>query len=153
MSMSTCLKNYLDHHHVEYQLIAHRRTDTAFNAARAAHIAAGCMVKGVLLHDEQGYVMAAVPANQSVDIDDVNQKMGRQLDLAQEKNLSCILNDCSQGAVPALGEAYGIPTVWDQALMFQPSFYIEAGDHEELVRLNHFDFMNLMDGSDNLIIH
>ena len=144
MSMSACLKHYLDQHHVNYNLIPHRPTDTAFNSAKAAHIPMECMVKGVLLHDEQGYMMAAVSPLKEVDLDRVNEQTGRNLELANEEKLNCILNDCEVGAVPAIGEAFGIPTIWDQQLESQPSFYIEAGDHRELVRMSHYEFMDMM---------
>lgn len=144
MNISNCLKLYLDRHHITYQLVSHRYTDTAFNAAKSAHITAACMVKGVLLHDENGYVMAAIPANKDVNIESVNSSMRRHLNLVEENTLACILNDCKKGAVPALGEAFGIPTIWDEDLAYQPGFYIESGNHQDLIRLNYFDFMNLM---------
>lgn len=145
MNISNCLKLYLDRHHISYQLVSHRYTDTAFNAAKSAHITTACMVKGVLLHDDIGYLMAAIPANKEVDLDNINSNMQRHLKLVEENSLVCILNDCKKGAVPALGEAFGIPTIWDEDLAYQPGFYIEAGNHEDLIRLSHFDFMGLMD--------
>lgn len=152
MSMSVCLKNFLDHRQINYDMISHRHTDTSFNAAKSAHIPTTCMVKGVLLHDEQGYLMVAVSSTREVDLNQLNRETGRQLELADEEKLSCILSDCERGAVPAIGEAYGIPTVWDEHLAGQPSFYIEAGDHERLVRLGHFDFLDLMEGQQRATI-
>ena len=144
MSISISLKDYLEAKGVEYQLIRHTPTDTAYNAARAAHVPTRCMVKGVLLQDDRGYLMAAVPATRSLDLEELNRYTGRQLQLVEEDELRCILNDCVTGAVPALGEAFGVPTLWDESLAMQPSFYIEAGDHEELVRLGYYAFMALM---------
>ncbi len=150
MSISPCLKRYLDHHHVQYDVIAHRHTDTAFNSAKSAHISPDCMVKGVLLHDDEGYLMAALPSSKAIDMDEINKQTGRHLTLAEEKTLHCILNDCETGAVPALGEAFGVPTFWDKRLAYQPSFYLESGDHEELIRLSHFAFMDLMDDTQSV---
>lgn len=144
MNISNCLKLYLDRHHISYQLVSHRFTDTAFNAAKSAHITAACMVKGVLLHDDKGYLMAAISANKDIDLENVNTRLRRKLSLVEENTLVCILNDCKKGAVPALGEAFGIPTIWDKDLVYQPGFYIEAGNHEDLIRLSYFDFMALM---------
>ena len=144
MSMSRCLQDYLQQKSIKYNLVKHTHTDTSYNAAKSAHIPVQCMVKGVLLRDDKGYLMAAVAANRSLDLAQIFEQTGRQLRLVEEKELQAILGDCSEGAVPALGEAYGIPTLWDKPLAFQPSFYIEAGDHEELIRLGYYDFMTLM---------
>lgn len=144
MSIAPCLKNYLDQHHVSYELIPHRHTNTSFTSAQAAHVPEECMVKGVLLHDEYGYLLVAVPSTREINIGRINRQTGRQLALAEEGVLPCVFNDCEMGAVPALGEAYGIPMVWDQSLVFQPNFYIEAGDHRALVRLQYQDYMALL---------
>lgn len=144
MSISPRLKEFLEARQIPFQVIRHTPTDTAFNAARAAHIPAQYMVKGVLLEDEQGYVLAAVPATRSLNLEHFNAVSGRQLKLVDEQALAAIFDDCDTGAVPALGAAYGIPMVWDEPLAFHPSFYFEAGDHQELVRLGYFDFMKLM---------
>lgn len=144
MSISPRLKHFLDERRIPFQVIRHTPTDTSYNAARAAHIPAQFMVKGVLLQDEQGYVLAATTATRSVDLEQINASTGRHLALVEEADLSAIFDDCDIGAVPALGEAFGVPTLWDPPLAYQPSFYLEAGDHCELVRIGYFDFMKLM---------
>ena len=147
MTISASLENFLIAQQVDYQLVAHRYTDTAFNTASTAHIRPSCIVKGVLLQDLQGFVMAALGADRALDIDQINQQLNRQLNLASEQALAEALKDCVLGAVPALGQAFGITTVWDRRLGFQPSFYLEAGNHQQLVRLSYRDFMKLMNGS------
>jgi len=149
--MSASLENFLIEHQVDYQLVPHRYTDTAFNTASTAHIRASCMVKGVLLQDQQGYIMIALGADRALDINQINHQLNRQLALADEQSLARVLDDCALGAVPALGQAFGIATLWDQQLGFQPGFYIEAGNHQELVRLSHTDFMCLMNNSDQCV--
>lgn len=144
MSISVSLKNYLDTRQINYDLIAHKHTDTTYNAARAAHVPVERMVKGVLVGDDRGYVMAAVPATKKLDLNEINRKTGRSLTVVPEDQLQQVITGCERGAVPAIGEAYGIETVWDEQLAFEPDFYIEAGDHEELVHLSHYDFMELM---------
>ena len=144
MSMSTTLERYLGDRQIAYDLIPHKRTDTAFNAAKTAHIPAKQMVKGVLLQDDRGYLMAAMPANRRLALNDINRMTHRHLQLVSEEELARILSGCEAGAVPALGEAYGIETVWDEQLAFQSDFYIEAGDHRELVHLSHASFRELM---------
>lgn len=144
MSISPRLKAFLAQHRIPYQVVHHTPTDTAFNAAKAAHIPAQSMVKGVLLHDDQGYLLAAIAATRSLDLAHLNAVTGRNLDLVTEQELASIFDDCATGAVPAVGEAYGIPTLWDEPLACQPCFYIEAGDHTDLLRMGYYDFMKVM---------
>ena len=79
MTMSASLENFLIEHQVDYQLVPHRYTDTAFNTASTAHIRASCMVKGVLLQDQQSYIMIALGADRALDINQINRQLNRQL--------------------------------------------------------------------------
>jgi Ala-tRNA(Pro) deacylase len=55
--------------------------------------------------------------------------------------------DCDRGAVPPVGEAYGIPTVWDDSLGDLPDVYFEGGDHRTLIHMSGPDFAELMRGA------
>ncbi len=50
-------------------------------------------------------------------------------------NSGRLFGDCEPGAVPALGDAYGIQVIWDDDLKYTSDIYIEAGDHEHLIRI------------------
>ena len=52
---------------------------------------------------------------------------------------------CESGAVPALGEAYGLQVIWDDELQYTSDVYIEAGDHEHLIHLRGEDFRHIME--------
>jgi Ala-tRNA(Pro) deacylase len=62
---------------------------------------------------------------------------------------SSMFEDCELGAVPPLGLAYGMTTVIDDSLADQPEIYFEAGDHEQLIRINREEFMILMDHAEH----
>ena len=47
-------------------------------------------------------------------------------------------------AVPPIGFAYGVDTVWDTSLGDKESVWFEAGDHESLVHLSGRQFHELM---------
>lgn len=145
MAISMSLRQYLDDHQIHYDVIQHRRTNTAYDTARTTHVPVERMVKGVLLQDKFGYLLAAIPANTEVDLEWVEIKTGRQMALADENDLAIIFSDCDFGAVPALGEAFGLNTLWDEQLMMEPEYYLEAGDHEELIHLNHYQYIELLD--------
>ncbi len=54
-----------------------------------------------------------------------------------------VFSGCEIGAVPAVGEAFGIPTVFDDSLLNASEVYLESGDHRELVHINASEFGRL----------
>ena len=66
------------------------------------------------------------------------------MELVDEDELHDIFRDCAAGAVPALGEAYGLDVIWDDELTQAPMVFIEAGDHRHLICLEQSQFSRLM---------
>ena len=50
------------------------------------------------------------------------------------------------GAVPPLGDVYGVETLLDEALNSLAHVYFEAGDHERLIKVETEQFKSLMLG-------
>jgi Ala-tRNA(Pro) deacylase len=102
------------------------------------------MTKAVVLEDESGFVLGILPSNNRLNLDWVNEDMGRDLELASEEDFENLFEDCESGAVPALGNAYGLEVIWDEQLNYATEIYIEGGDHEHLIHLHGSDFRDLM---------
>ena len=147
MSIARRLKWYLDAHGVEYELLHHAHTNTNLESARAAHVPDGKVAKCVLLEDERGYLLAIVPASCRVVLSEIRTQLHRDLELATEPELEELFGDCERGAVPPIGEAYGIRTVIDDSLLRLPDLYFEAGDHEDLVHVTGEAFRALQVGA------
>jgi Ala-tRNA(Pro) deacylase len=101
----------------------------------------------VLLEDEFGYVMAVVPAARRVDIERLGQQLHRKLELATSAEITDLFEDCEDGAMPALGTPYQIPTVYDESLAGLEDIYFEAGDHDEIVHMKGDAFLELLSES------
>ena len=144
MSMSPTLEAFMESKHLPVHLLHHKNTETAFDSAITSHLPLKFMVKGVVLEDELGFMMAALPADSHLDLAQVRQCTGRDLKLVDEYDLVELFRDCEIGAIPALGQAFGMTTIWDDQLAFSARYFIEAGDHENLLELSHIDFMELM---------
>ena len=145
MPISPRLASYLNERLARYELCDHAHTDTSAQTARCAHVPPRHLAKSVILEDERGCVMAVVAADQRVHIGELARLLGRHdLHLSDEARVKMLFNDCAPGAVPALGMAWGVETVVDQALELVPEVYIEAGDHEQLIKLTREDFHALM---------
>jgi Ala-tRNA(Pro) deacylase len=144
MTIASRLQEYLARHQVRYELIAHRHTQSSMETAAAAHVPGDRLAKGVVVADEQGYLLAVVPSTCHVKLGELGRQLGRPgLRLAGEDELARLFPDCEAGAVPPLGAVYGLASVVEEDLERQPELYFEAGDHEHLVRVRRDDFARL----------
>jgi Ala-tRNA(Pro) deacylase len=146
MPIAPTLKHYLDDHHAQYDTVRHPRSVTSMRTAEQAHVPGDNLAKSVVLKDRQGFVVAVLPATHRLDIDSLDRRLHRSLDLANETELASLFRDCDIGAVPAVGTAYGVETVLDDSLTQPADVYFEAGDHEALVHMSSEQFRLLMHG-------
>ena len=144
MTIAASVQNYLSREGVQYEMITHEHTRDSNHSAQAAHIPGDQLAKCVMLEDSQGYLMAVLPATHKVDLGAVHRQLNRKFGLATDRELTELFKDCEPGAIPPLGQAYGIETILDESLIGTPDIYFEAGDHVALVHLTGKDFLRLM---------
>jgi len=135
---------YLADQAVAYDIVMHNHTATSLDTARAAKIPVHMLAKSVVLEDENGYMMAVVPANRHVKIRQLNHTTNRNMGLATERELLKLFEDCEIGAIPPIGPAFGMETVVDDSLMMCNDVYFEAGDHEKLIHVKGPSFRKLL---------
>ena len=144
MAIATRVKWFLDTRGISYELVHHDHSSSSLESAQAARLPGGKVVKCVLLEDERGYVAAIVPASYRVDLKKLERQTNRKLELASEAELADVFPDCEMGALPPLGHAYGIPTVYDDRLRKLSCVYFEGGDHRDLVYVGGREFIDLL---------
>ncbi len=145
MSIAASVAKYLMQREVQYSLLEHEYSEGSFNTAQKARIDDRCLVKAVVLRDEDfHYILCALPAHNKILRHTLNQMFDRHLELVDEDELARLFPDCAPGAIPALGDAYGLDTVWDEELAERNQVFVEAGDHRQLIRLSGADFVALM---------
>jgi Ala-tRNA(Pro) deacylase len=144
MSIANTLLQYLAEHGVAYDILPHRHASTSINSAQSAHIPAEQLAKSVILEDETGYIMAVVPASRHVKIGRLNHALQRRMGLATEEELGQLFPDCEVGAIPPIGEAYGLTTIVDNSLDDCSDIYFEAGDHLQLIHVKGTTFKKIM---------
>ena len=132
---------------IDYEIINHRYSITSLNTAHASHIPEDELVKPVILEDESGYVMALVPANKHVVIQELNMFLNRNMELATEAQISYLFSDCDPGAIPPVGEAYNMETVVDYNFDECSDVYLEAGNHTDILHLSGKSFRKLMESA------
>ena len=144
MSIAASVERHLNQLGVQYDVIPHHHTSNSTYTAQAAHVPGEQVAKCVMLEDDQGYVMAVLPATRKVDFDALHRRLGRDLELATESELAGMFTDCELGAIPPLGDAYGIDAIVDKSLLGKQDIYFESGDHSGLVHVSGADFLRLM---------
>ncbi len=144
MAIAQTVSGYLQSRHVTYDVIAHPYSDSSRKAAETAHVPPEQLAKAVILNDRRGFLMAVVPGDRHVSLDDLWKRLGRRLRLTPETRLAPVFRDCESGAIPPLGPAYGMETIVDDSLVGQPAVYFESGDHRGLIRVGGEEFLALL---------
>jgi len=147
MSVAARLKWYLSVHRVPYEVIASKPARGARAAIAELHVPPRKLARAELLHDDEGYVMPVLPADHDLDLEKLRRRLGRPLSPVAAAEAATLFFDCQAGAIPAVGSAYGIPTIVDESLVGQGDVYFEAGDHEDLVHLAEEHFFSLLEGA------
>ncbi|MBM7063397.1 YbaK/EbsC family protein [Pseudomonas sp. UL073] len=144
MRMATTVQRSLASAKCEFDVVVHPHSMTSLESARVAAVPAERMAKSVILDDRHGhFLMAVVPASQHLDMSRVRHS-GADWQLSSEAAVASLFHDCEVGAVPALGEPYGMKMLVDPQLTRQQDIYLEAGDHEHLLHLRMDDYLKLV---------
>lgn len=144
MSIAYRLQDYIAARHLAWDPVTHRQSATCLEAAQLAHVPPDRVAKAVVLQGHAGYLMAVIPANHHLDVKELGEALADDLRLVSERALSGLFADCLPGAVPPVGAAYGICTLWDESLASRPDVYFEGGDHRTLVHMSGPEFEALM---------
>jgi Ala-tRNA(Pro) deacylase len=153
MSISSRLYNYLEDHHVQYKVVTHKYSEGAYDTAVAAHVPMQKLAKAVLLADhEDKHLLAVLPASNLLSLKKLSNQLDRELSFVPEDELEVYFADCAKGAIPAIGQAYNMSTIWDDELAAEPEIFIEGGDHEALVRMEKDEFLKLMEDQPHMTI-
>ena len=144
MAISVKLEEFLNRHDAHYDLIPHPHTGSSMETAEQAHVPGQRLAKAVILKEEGRYLMVVVPSVEHVDLASLRAQFGHGVDLATEEELGQLFPDCALGAIPPAGPAWGMETYLDECLLDEPEVFFEAGDHEELVRIDGGQFQQLL---------
>ncbi|HVK56438.1 MAG TPA: YbaK/EbsC family protein, partial [Burkholderiales bacterium] len=138
------LKDYMTQQGIEYEVLSHPHSHSSTETAKLTHVPAERLAKAVVLEDDKGWLMAVLPASYHIQLNTLSERLERDLKLAVEPRLKQLFKDCEPGAIPPVGQAYGMDTIVDESLTEQPDLYFESGDHEELIHVQGDAFMKIM---------
>jgi len=143
MSIAPTLRTFLDQN-VTYEVITHEPTMSSMRTAEACHVSGECLAKGVVLRHNGGYMLAVLPASHRIRLADLQARLGDDVALAPESEIDRLFGDCVHGAVPPIGECYGLDVIIDDSIDARPEVYLEGGDHQTLIHMSHAQFARIM---------
>jgi Ala-tRNA(Pro) deacylase len=137
------LTSFLDDAGIAYEVVAHDPTFTAQDEAQAAHIDPPAMAKTIVLHDEERFILAAIPASRTLDLNRCRAALGASphLRLAAEDEIAQAFGQFEVGAIPPLG--VDVPEVVDVRLLYRERIGCAAGDHSHSVLIDPRDLVRL----------
>jgi Ala-tRNA(Pro) deacylase len=129
-----------------YELLPHAHTETAVAEAAALGVSPAEVGKTLLLTTPGGYVRAVLPATDRLDLRKVRGLVNggkHEVRLASEDDLARDYGEFELGAVPPFGGAARDRVLLDQRLAARESVVVEAGSHDESLRVRTDDLIRL----------
>ncbi|WP_342587307.1 aminoacyl-tRNA deacylase [Pseudaminobacter soli (ex Li et al. 2025)] len=117
MTIAPTLQAHLERKGAEYDLVEHKPTSSSIATAHACHIPAGWLAKAVVLRGRDGYLLAVLPASSRLRLSGLKASLGEKFALASEHELDQLIPDCTHGAVPAIGECYGLDVIIEDKIL------------------------------------
>ena len=150
MTISATVQRYLQDRSVEYEVLTHPFTGSSSETAQSVHVSGDRIAKTVVLRvgdAADGYLLAVLPVSHHLDLDVLHQWLGRSVELASEQEIGKLFPDCDLGAIPPVGEAYGLDVVVEDSLAGLDEVCFEGGDHRTLIKVGGDRFAQLMSGA------
>jgi prolyl-tRNA editing enzyme YbaK/EbsC (Cys-tRNA(Pro) deacylase) len=140
------LTGLLDAEGVEYELLPHRHTESALAEAEALGVDPVDVGKTLVVTTPDGNVRVVLSASDRLDLHKLGDLVGagrKGVHLASEEALGRDYSEFPLGAVPPLGGGRRDPVVVDSRLAARESVVLEAGSHDESIRIARADLVRL----------
>ncbi len=140
---SNDLTRVLEAEGVEYELLPHGHTESALAEAEALGVDPTDVAKTLVVETPDGYARAVLPASERLDLRKLGDFLGagkKKVHLASEEALARDYPEFDLGAVPPLGGRRD-PVVVDRRIAERESVVLEAGSHDESIRVARDDLV------------
>jgi len=136
---------FLDKSAVHYEVSEHAPAFTSQQMAAVEHEQGRYVAKPVIIKADGKYLMCVLSACYKIDLGALKSQLGaRSVDLATEKEIGSIFDDCDLGAEPPFGNLYDLPVVMDKALEKDDHITFQAGTHDKAIRISMEDYRKLV---------
>ena len=144
MGIPKQLIDCLDQNKVQYEILHHSEAVTAQRIAQAEHIKGRHQAKVVILKSGDQHLMVVLPADHHIDPEKIEKAIGKPVSISRENEFKSLFPDSAVGAMPPLGNLYGLPTYVDKHLAEQDYIVFEAGTHTEAIKMSYSDYEKIV---------
>lgn len=142
------LTEALDAAGVRYDVIAHEHTESAADEAHALGLPLDAVAKTLVVETAQGNVRAVLPASERISttkLAGILDERRKSIHLAPEETLRSEYPEFEFGAVPPIGGAHRDRVIIDSHVADHDSIVLEAGSHEDSIRIASEDLIRVAD--------
>jgi Ala-tRNA(Pro) deacylase len=137
------VSEFLSAEHVAFETLLHAPAYTAQHRAKFLGVSGKQVAKAVLLRNQDGYLLAVLPATKRIDTIALSSELGSTVSLATGKEVAMVFRDCEWGVVGPFGKLYGIPSILDSSIGRDEMMIFESDTHAEAIRIRCRDYENL----------
>jgi len=137
---------FLDKSSVRYEVSEHPPAFTAQQMAAVEHEPGKYVAKPVIVKADGKYLMCVLSACYKIDLRALKNQLGAaSVELADEKEIGAIFDDCELGAEPPFGNLYDLQTIMDKALDKDDHITFQAGTHDKAIRMSMDEYRRLVE--------
>lgn len=136
---------YLDSKGIKYVSLRHSPAFTAPEIAASTHVSGRDFAKTVIVMIEDEMAMVVLPASRRLLLPELREMIeSSHVRLASETEFRDRFPDCELGAMPPLGNLYGMRTYVSGHLAEEREIAFNAGTHTEVIKMSYADFEQLV---------
>lgn len=144
MAIPSRITDFLKKNSISYEVMRHAAAFTAQELAAAEHVKGRNHAKVVVVENDQGRLLAVLPADHRVNLEKLARDTGKPCALVEESEFNRLFPDCELGTMPPFGKLYDLPTWVDRTLTGDDYIVFEAGTHTEAIKIRYGDFQRVV---------
>jgi Ala-tRNA(Pro) deacylase len=136
---------FLNGNNIKYVMTTHSPAYTAQEVAAAAHVPGRQFAKAVIVRIDGELAMAVVPATCKVDTFALRSALGAEfVEVVDKPVIAERFEGCQLGAMPPLGNLFGMQTYVDREIAKSDDIAFNAGTHSDVVWMRFDDYRRLV---------
>lgn len=147
MPIAAKLSQFINRKGIMCQPVHHPRAQDFEQAIEQANAVPELCAKCVALIDRSGPVVAVIPFLADLNLEVLNQTLGRNLQTLSKDMTNKLFSDCDSGAFPALAMAYGLPVIIDIDMLENETVFSASGCSSTLLKIPGTAFRLAMRGA------
>lgn len=147
MPVAAKLSQFINRKGILCQPVHHPRSQDFAQAIEQANAVPELCAKCVALIDRSGPAVAVIPFLADLNLDVLNQTLGRNFQTLSQGMTNKLFSDCEPGAFPALAMAYSLPVIIDIDMLDNETVFSASGCSSTLLKIPGTAFRLAMRGA------